>query len=56
LMFGGVTATAILVAFVAELLLSRRLCVRPHAGECTICATTSSSSGWTRSASASSVI
>ena len=52
LMFAGVTTTAVLVAFIADLLLSRRFAQRPAAGGCANCATTSSSSGWAPSASA----
>ena len=56
-MFAGVITTAMLVAFLADLLLSRRFAAtRPDLEGRVTCATTSSSSDWVRSAYASSAI
>lgn len=53
LMFSGVTITAILVAFLADLLLSAASSNWPDSDGHAICATTSSSSDWVQSGSAS---
>ena len=45
LMFSGATTIALLVAFIADVLLSQRFVVAAGARGCAICATTSSSSG-----------